>query len=130
MAHRASVATHGGHGGHPGSAAGEHLPGHPGQRTYINIAIILAIITIVEVATYYIEWMADSGVLVPTLIVLSAAKFVTVVGYFMHLKFDDRRLTWIFAVGLVISLAIVISLKILMDVHPIDYALRLLTGGE
>jgi cytochrome c oxidase subunit 4 len=125
MTHGAgSAAIHGeGHGGAHG--AGEHA--HPGERTYIEVAIILAIITVIEVAIYYIEWMHDAGVLVPALLILSAGKFATVVGYYMHLKFDDRRFLWIFASGLVVALAIVLTLKALFYWHMIDYAVRLFT---
>ena len=76
---------------------------HPGERTYIMVALILAIVTAVEVAIYYVEALED--VLVPALLILSAAKFVAVVGYFMHLKFDDRRFRWIFVFGLAVAVA-------------------------
>lgn len=82
--------------------------GHPSLEAYVRIAIILAIITAVEVAIYYIPAFAD--VLVPLLIVLSAIKFVTVVGYFMHLKFDDKMLTFIFTAALIASMVIFIGL--------------------
>lgn len=106
----------GGHGtgpGLPGTKPGsdhavDHHEEHPGERTYIRIAIILAIVTAVEVAIYYIDALRDF--LVPILIVLSVAKFVAVVGYFMHLNFDDRRFRWIFYAGLVISASVVLAL--------------------
>ena len=84
---------------------GEH---HPGERTYIGVAIILSIVTAVEVAIYYIEALRD--VLVPTLLILSIAKFIAVVGYFMHLKMDDRRFRWMFISGLVISASVIVAL--------------------
>lgn len=90
---------------------------HPGERTYIRIAIILALITLIEVVIYYIE--ALSGILVPALVLLSAAKFVTVVGYFMHLKFDDRRLGWIFSGGLVVAFAVFIGLFVMQYFHEV-----------
>ena len=77
---------------------------HPGENFYIKVAIALTIITIVEVAIYYIEGFRDF--LVPALLVLSIVKFAAVVGYFMHLKFDDKRLAWIFTAGLAISLSV------------------------
>jgi cytochrome c oxidase subunit 4 len=77
---------------------------HPSEAKYIQIATILTIITIVEVAIYYVE--AFDAILVPALIALSTIKFVMVVGYFMHLKFDDKRLAWIFATGMAVALAI------------------------
>lgn len=91
--------------------------GHPTEAQYIRIAIILSIITIVEVAIYYIEGLR--GILVPTLVALSTLKFVLVVGFFMHLKFDDRRLTWIFAAGMATALAIYLATWALMHYHEI-----------
>ena len=104
----------------PGAAEhhGEHE--HPGERTYIKIAAILAAITIVEVAIYYFnlpDWF-----LITALLVLSAVKFTVVVGFFMHLKFDDRRLTLIFAGGLFLGGAILLALDVLLDYNSIDYA--------
>ncbi len=90
---------------------------HPSERTYIKIAIILAIITLIEVVIYYVE--ALDNVLVPMLVVLSAAKFVTVVGYFMHLKFDDRRLTWIFTGGLLVAFSVFIGAFVMQYFHPV-----------
>jgi cytochrome c oxidase subunit IV len=108
--------AHGGHGpgpAMPGTKPGtDHLvgddSGHPSPSVYIRVAILLSIITAVEVAIYYIEGIRD--VLVPILIVLSIAKFVAVVGYFMHLRFDDRRFRWLFIAGLVISTSVVLAL--------------------
>lgn len=85
---------------------------HPSLSAYVRIAILLAIITAVEVAIYYIP--AFEGVLVPTLVALSAIKFVIVVGYFMHLKFDDALLTFIFAAALVASMLVFIGLWVVM----------------
>jgi len=90
---------------------------HPGERVYVNIAIILAVITALEVVIYYID--ALSGILVPTLIVMSLFKFVTVVGYFMHLKYDDRRFAWIFASGLLTAVAVWIAVAVIQDFHQI-----------
>jgi cytochrome c oxidase subunit 4 len=95
----------------------DHHEEHPGEATYIRVAIILAVITLVEVVIYYID--AFSGVLVPALILLSAIKFVTVVGYFMHLKFDDRRLRWIFTGGLLVAFAVFIGLAVMQNFHEV-----------
>lgn len=85
---------------------------HPSLQAYVRIAIMLAIITGVEVAIYYIPSL--EGVLVPALIALSAIKFVVVVGYFMHLKFDDSVLTGIFGAALIVSIIIFIGLWAVM----------------
>lgn len=95
---------------------GEHA--HPGEREYIGIAIFLAIITAIEVAIYYIESL--DAILVPALIILSVVKFVTVVGYFMHLKFDDRRLAMVFGSALVVSLAVFLAVWVMLNVNEIS----------
>jgi len=84
---------------------------HPGPKVYIIIAAILAFITAVEVAVYYIEELRPY--IFPILIVLSAAKFVMVVGYFMHLKFDHISFTWYFGGGLALALAMSMSVVVL-----------------
>ena len=114
-----------GHGTHhgPGTKPGtDHLvdahEGHPGERTYIEVAVILAVITAVEVAVYYIEALED--VLVPILVVLSAIKFAMVVGWFMHLKFDDRRFTWIFLSGLIIAVSAILAVAAMFGYNVYD----------
>lgn len=85
---------------------------HPSLNAYVRIAIVLAIITAIEVAIYYIP--AFESILVPTLVALSAIKFVMVVGYFMHLKFDDKLLTFMFSAALIASLVVFIGLWAVM----------------
>ncbi len=86
---------------------------HPPIMQYVLIAAILAIITAIEVATYYIE--AIESLLVYILLVLSVIKFVIVVGYYMHLKFDNKLFTLLFASGMVVGGSVVISLIALFD---------------
>lgn len=102
---------------HAPSLPGAHEAGHahPNEAAYIRIAVILAIVTIVEVAIYYID--QEASWLVPALLVLASAKFVLVVGYFMHLKFDDSRLAFIFSGGMVMALGTFIGLFVLMHFH-------------
>ena len=111
------------HDGHSAVAAHgqEAAHDHPGERVYIKVAAILLGITIVEVIIYYIEWLHDHKVIGPALMILSAIKFATVVGFFMHLKFDDKRLAVIFSGALFLSLATVIALYFLLQYHGIQY---------
>ena len=97
----------------------DHEEDHPSLRKYVNIAIFLAIVTAIEVAIYYVE--ALEPVLVPTLIILSAVKFIVVVGYFMHLKFDGRLLSFIFGAALLTSLAVYIAVDIMMENRPVEW---------
>ena len=78
----------------------EHAPhrSHPSAKEYIRIGLILAVLTALEVATYYVD--ISRGILIPTLYVLALVKFVLVVLWFMHLRFDDRRYARFFVMGL------------------------------
>ena len=70
---------------------------------YIRIAIILATITGLEVSTYYV----DFGVLfLPALLIMMAIKFVMVVSYFMHLKFDNKIFSFLFYAGLILAIGV------------------------
>ncbi len=88
------------------SSGSEVVHSYPEPSTYIKLAVFLAIFTIIEVATYYI----DAPVLLITLVLifLMAVKFVLVVGYYMHLKFDSRLLTFVFAAGLMVAVSIML----------------------
>ncbi|MGI8983581.1 MAG: cytochrome C oxidase subunit IV family protein [Acidimicrobiales bacterium] len=74
---------------------------HPSEAKYIRIALLLAAITAVEVAFSY--WDAVDAILAPSLIAMSIVKFVIVVGYFMHLKFDSRLFRRLFVAGLALA---------------------------
>lgn len=84
---------------------------HPPIRAYLVVAAVLAVITAVEVAVFYITWLARF--LVPILLVLSAAKFALVVMFFMHLRADSRVFSGLFAGPLAIAIAIVMVLMAL-----------------
>ncbi len=113
----AGVATHGdATDGIAAPSERAHQQAHPSARVYIIIAVILAVITAVEVATYYLPALA--GVIVPILLILSLTKFVLVVGYFMHLKFDHKMYTGLFGAGLVIAMTIVAALMLLFTQTP------------
>jgi cytochrome c oxidase subunit 4 len=99
---------------------------HPSEAVYIKVAAILTAVTITEVAIYYIH--ALRGILVPALIIMSVGKFIAVILYFMHLKFDDKRLLAIFVAALFISVSIVGALDVMQRHHYIDYASNFLTG--
>jgi len=87
---------------------GDHMPdpgeeraphrAHPSAKEYIRIGVILAVLTALEVATYYVEF--ERALLIPTLFALAVVKFVLVVLWFMHLRFDDRRYARFFVMGI------------------------------
>jgi cytochrome c oxidase subunit 4 len=84
--------------------ADEH-GGHPTERTYWKIFVFLFAITAVEVLLYY-KSIPGVNVNNAALGLLAAVKFATVVGYFMHLRFDSRVLRRLFITGLVLAILV------------------------
>ena len=87
---------------------------HPSPLKYVGIAMILAFVTAVEVALYYIE--LPDYVLVALLLGLAFIKFAMVAAYFMHLKFDGRLLRRLFVTGILLALAVYTVALVTMDV--------------
>ncbi len=81
---------------------------HATTGTYLRVAAILVMITIIEVGVFYVP--AFQAVLVPVLLALSAVKFALVVMFYMHLKFDNKFFVFLFGGPLLLALAVVISL--------------------
>lgn len=73
---------------------------------YIKIALILAVITALEVSTYYIDF---GPFFMPSLLIMMVVKFVMVVSYFMHLKFDNKIFSWMFYTGLFLAIGVYIA---------------------
>ena len=81
---------------------------HPTDRKYVQIAVILAVLTAAEVATYPAEDVLGSA-LIPILMVLMTIKFWYVAAFFMHLKFDTRMFSWVFVAGISFALGVYIA---------------------
>lgn len=94
----------------------DHTSGHPTWRTYVVVGFILTAITAIEVAIFYIESLA--GVLVPSLLILSAVKFAIVVLFYMHLKFDSKIFGRVFFAPLLLAALVVIGMIMLFKVLP------------
>ena len=70
---------------------------------YVRIALILAAITALEVSTYYVDF---GRLFMPALMIMMVVKFIMVVSYFMHLKFDNKLFSWIFYAGLILAIGV------------------------
>jgi caa(3)-type oxidase subunit IV len=79
-------------------------PHHPEPRQYVTIAIVLAIITAIEVGVYYVSAIED--LLVPILLIMSVVKFLLVALWFMHLRFDSHVFRRFFLIGIVLALTV------------------------
>jgi cytochrome c oxidase subunit IV len=77
---------------------------HPTPAQYWKIAAFLAAVTAIEVAMFYIDRELGLGFLnAAILIVLSAIKFVVVVGWFMHVRFEKPIISRFFTAGFVLA---------------------------
>src|SRR5256714_13567297 len=92
--------------------AGE-VHAHPTWHTYKWGALILTVITIVEVWVYYIPAFVASRLFVPALLTMSAGKFVIVVLFYMHLKYDHRVFRALFTGPLIIAMTTIVALMFL-----------------
>lgn len=91
---------------------------HPGPKQYVGVAIVLAVITLVEVILFYVE-MPDVA-LVAGLVTLSAVKFGMVVGWFMHLRFDSVLFRRLFITGLALAMGVYLAALLMLGLRPVD----------
>ena len=83
---------------------------HPTPRTYWLVALLLGAITAVEISVPYID--ALDPVSAVLLIAFGVAKFLIVVGVFMHLRYDlagYRALFFVGVIGALIVFAVVLA---------------------
>jgi cytochrome c oxidase subunit 4 len=80
---------------------------HPGPREYVKIAVALAVVTLLEVAIYYIDFLRPA--LVPLLLIFSGLKFALVILWFMHLRFDSRLFMRVFLSGVVLAVTLFVA---------------------
>jgi cytochrome c oxidase subunit 4 len=89
----------------------EHV--HPTWSTYWKVALILTLITVGEVWAYSIPSFVASRGFVPTLLILSALKFLIVVMFYMHLKYDHRLFRVLFTGPLLVAAMTLLGLMFL-----------------
>ncbi|HEU4451823.1 MAG TPA: cytochrome C oxidase subunit IV family protein, partial [Longimicrobium sp.] len=88
---------------------------HPTNRFYVIIGVVLLALTALEMVGYVGE---TSGTLGPgsaavIILVLSAAKFLLVVAFYMHLKFDHKLFTGIFVFPALLGVLVIGSMILL-----------------
>lgn len=92
---------------HQVEAGEQHeLEHHPGPRQYVGVAVMLAVVTAIEVAIYYVSGIREAVFFVPVLLSLSVVKFALVMLWFMHLKFDSRLFRRLFVTGVVVAVVV------------------------
>jgi len=84
---------------------------HLTAGAYLRVGAMLVILTVLEVGVFYVP--AFRAVLVPVLLVLSAAKFTLVVMFYMHLKADSKFFTFLFGTPLLLAVGVMVALLFL-----------------
>ena len=112
-----------------------HDPGHaahPSDVQYVKVALFLAVLTALEVTTYFWEDIfgskASTTALVLTLFPMMIIKFGTVILYFMHLKYDNPLFKRVFLFGLILAVIVFFIMLTTFNYWWDDY-FRFLTGG-
>jgi cytochrome c oxidase subunit 4 len=88
--------------------------GHASVATYIRVAVVLSVVTAIEVATLYIPGLPNL-LLVTSLLLMSIVKFALVVGFYMHLRYDSKIFTSMFVGPLLIAVGIILAVMALFS---------------
>jgi len=70
-------------------------------QIYVKIAMLLAVITGIEIVIIFFPWA--KWLIVTSLVVLSVVKFLYVIFYFMHLRWDKAFCTILFFIGMIMA---------------------------
>jgi cytochrome c oxidase subunit 4 len=85
----------------PAATTDSHAHGEGKFHIFVQLAMILSIITGVEIIMVYLPFA--HWLLFGTLAILSAVKFMFVIFYFMHLRWDKAFCTVLFFIGLILA---------------------------
>jgi cytochrome c oxidase subunit IV len=103
----------------PAAASAHASHAHADQNkfwAYVQIAMLLAVITGVEIVAIGLPF--NKVLLVTSLIVLSVVKFLFVIFYFMHLRWDKVFCTILFFIGLILAGGTMWGLLMVFAIEP------------
>ena len=84
-----------------------HEAEHPRDVLYIKVAAALFVLTGLEVYSSYADWMGAA--FIPVLLIMMMVKFVLVVLFFMHLRFDAKIFGRLFWTGFFLAISVYIA---------------------
>jgi cytochrome c oxidase subunit 4 len=116
---QAGAHAHGQQHDHPTGPAAPppHALPHVGWKKYVVVGVILSVVTALEVAAVETQ-LFPRNIVIPMLVVLTAAKFFLVVLYYMHLKMDHAIFGRVFWAPMLLSVLVVIALIVMFHVAP------------
>lgn len=97
-----------------GGTADSHASGS--TTLYWVFCVILCLITAIEWGIFEMRepWNISNALLIASLSVCSLIKFVMVVGWYMHLRYDIRMLKNVFIFSLLLASGVFVGLMLLM----------------
>ena len=106
-----------------------HEHAHPGPALYLRVAVILFVMTTLEVLAFEVSHRPGmplhelvQPLLNEILIILSAAKFALVAMFYMHLKQDSKIFSGLFVFPLITAAVLIVALLLLFaylrTLHP------------
>lgn len=93
---------------HSHSAEAAHK--HPAEGLYVSILVILAMLTLAEVVSAYLPTIRY-----PLLIGISFGKAWLVLRVYMHLRYENRLLTFVFMAPLIAATIIIVVINPLIQ---------------
>jgi cytochrome c oxidase subunit IV len=101
----------------PGLLPGELRP-HPTPVQYVMVAVVLVVITAIEIAVSYTEGTIPDGLIVVLLLGMAFVKFFLVAAWYMHLRTDAPLFRRFFILGAVA--AVLLYLIVLTTLHALS----------
>lgn len=89
---------------------------HAKYFTFFNVALAMILITAIEIVIIYIP--VHELIVFFSLGILSLIKFLAVIWWFMHLRWDRALCTILFMIGLLIATGTVTALMFLFETDP------------
>jgi cytochrome c oxidase subunit 4 len=77
---------------------------HHSDFLYVKVALVLIVLTSLEVYSTYADWLGRA--FLPVMFTLMATKFLLVVLFFMHLKWDSKLFGRLFWAGAILAIAV------------------------
>ena len=100
----------------PGLLPGEVRP-HPSPLQYVLIAVVLVVVTSIEIAVSYTEGDIPDALIITLLLGMAVIKFSLVAAWYMHLRTDLPIFRRFFVLGIVA--AILLYLIVLTTLHAL-----------
>jgi cytochrome c oxidase subunit IV len=80
---------------------------HREDLVYLKVFVVLVVLTAMEVYASYAHWLGS--LFLPVMLILMAIKFVLVVSFFMHLKWDSKLFGRLFWAGALLAVAVYVG---------------------